>query len=67
MVHITRILRAEEQAMARIAHQKGNEKEGDKKLTQTLWKDRIAKASCAGEGINYVLECATGREKGNKR
>ena len=30
-------------------------------------KDRVAKASCTGEGINYVIECRTCREKGVKR
>ena len=30
-------------------------------------QDKIAKASCTGEGINYVLECITCRRKGVKR
>ena len=30
-------------------------------------KDRIAKAACTTEGINYVIECRTCRENGTKR
>ena len=50
---------AEDEAMKAVAGSK--DQAGELKMTSR--EDRVAKVTCSGEGINYVIECVICRRK----